>query len=923
MTIPAHTSVGRTAISKQGNSNLFTHVAIWLADGRVLGREHLRLESIQGREGVSQSFEFQLELRANTNPDDGDPLDFDQIIARPITFGVSLPTAGNNGDFLFDQALTGNAVEELSLFNGMIASFSLAEPGVYRATVRPDLWKLSLTNQYRLYGLQTIRGVIETLLREHAVRFDTQSLSPDSNLALNRVQDWLQAGESDLELITRLMEKAHLYYYFVHTGNSHTLVLANAPKYPMMLGGRPLRYTQTSSAPLGGQQFDVITQYQYQKTLASSSVQAVFSTAQVASQQDSVAGYTSYKPGSSPSKGKLPFNLYRVYSYGGGTAEVDAHAKEQAQMLDTSRSSLSGTSQCALMRVCHQFEMAMEQDARNVPELVRPSLDGKRFVLTSVQHQCSLDGGYSNQFQATEASPDTLVTPFELRNTHQGSILARVVAHDSGVPPRDWRYYDKTNFSPNLNTYTNYLPPTQTQEFQGVYVVFSTDLAGTAVWVRLASHMQVIPEINAMVWVSRANDNGEIPEIQSIVQNNGTMTVTPSHWMANTHVGNNYSTSYSDSKSIRFPYSLGVDLAPAVAMVEDRYSKGSQLSSKFEGAQQFRDVSYSIGGGFGYSAASHGRGDILNEGHSIGCTYNKSDGEETKSWTTYDLAWSESNHQVVESYQTISDRQYSKSTIGNTESHTHIKGSSTSYQTMDGPVLSFSTHNNLLNSTSLFNGPVTSETTHNMPVGSVTVYNVTAPVMSNTAYFAPVTNTALHNALVTSTTTHNGAVVSNTTHNGSVSSTTTINGVQNSVSTITTSSSTSTVGTSNSTSIVGNSASNNMIGSSDNTHVIGMSTNSSITAKSDNTSMVGVSTDMNMIGSTNSLSMIGSKAGLSVVGVSTELSSIGSVESISAIGTNNTVTSIGGGLLVNMDPRVQSAVTGLRAEILTALKAII
>jgi type VI secretion system secreted protein VgrG len=908
MTVSADIRTGQTWISKQDNINMFMHLAIWLADNTLLNREYFRLVSIQGHESVSQPFEFELELRANTEVEHDESLDVDQLIGCPITFGINLPAANDNSDFLFEQAITGNIVEQLSLFNGMIASFSMAEPGVYRATVRPDLWKLSLTNQYRLYAQKTICGLIETVLREHAVRLDIRSLSPDTNLALNRVQDWLQAGESDLELITRIMEKAHLYYYFVHTGKTHTMVLANTARYPKIFDAhslrsdlpiRPLRYTHTNEDPLGLHQFDVITQYQYQKTMTSSSVQAVFSTAEVASQLDSVAAYTSYKPDLPLDKGKLPFNLYRVHSYGGGTGEVDEHAKEQALMLDGSRANLSGSSSCSLMRSCYQFEMIMAQGDDCIPQLVRPNLDGKRFVLTSVKHQCSLDGDYSNQFQAIELLPDTLVTPFELHNTHQGSILAKVVAHGAGVTPGDWRYYDKTNFSANRNTYTSYTTSAQTQEFQGVYVVFSTDPSGAAVWVRIASHMQVIPEINAMVWISRSTDNSEIPEVQSIVQNNGTMTVTPSYWMSNTHVGNNYSTSYSDSKSIRFPYGLGVELAPAVALVEDRYSKGSELAPSFAGANRFREVSYSIGGSFSYSSANYGHDDILNEGHSIGCTYSKSDGKETKSWTNFDLAWSKSDHQVVESYQNISERQYSESTIGSSESHTHIIGRSSNYQTMDGAVISDTTHNDSLSSTSLFNGSVANKTTHNMPVES------------NTKYAASVINTTLHDAQVTSTTTHNGDVGSTATHNGNVDSRTTHNGGVNSSTTITgTQKSTSKVATSSSTSLIGASTSSSAIGASNNNHAVGVSNNNSATGVAVNATATGISADA---------SVIGARTSISATGVSAELSAISMHVTASTVATSFSSSVISSGFATEIDLRESSKVKGMEITILIAI----
>ena len=115
-----------------------------------------------------------------------------------------------------------------------------------------------------------LHDVIASIMRTHYIDYSLDAVSGNDNIAISRTQDWLQAGESDYEFLRRLMAKAHIYYYFQHTGNGHTVVFANRAAYPKAFGDRPLRYTHTAINELGLQQNDVVFQYSYQQSLSSS-----------------------------------------------------------------------------------------------------------------------------------------------------------------------------------------------------------------------------------------------------------------------------------------------------------------------------------------------------------------------------------------------------------------------------------------------------------------------------------------------------------------------------------------------------------------------------------------------------------------------------------------------------------------------------
>ncbi|AJQ97522.1 hypothetical protein YC6258_05494 [Gynuella sunshinyii YC6258] len=894
--------IGLTRLANRDADNLYLHLNIWLADGRQVGRNYFRLHQLQGQEAISSPFEFQLQLRGNTDPDSQNRFTFEQFIGRPATVAINLASAEDQGQQRFDDAIAGAAAVDLSCFNGIIADFGMSEPGVYHATLKPALWRLSLTNRYHIHKHCNIRDAIAGVLKEHDIHYSVASLNHPDNPAVARVQDWLQAGESDLDFITRLMSKAYLFYYFVHTGDRHTLVLANQAGYPEVYpNGETLRYCQTNIEAQGLDQERAITQYQYKQSLSSSSVTGVFVRQENAWEQDTVADFQSYPPSTQGTGGTLPFNLYRIYQYGVNREEVDTHVNAQRDRLNTSATDLSGASHCPLFHCGYRFTLSADLGNLQNPQVVRPSLEGRSFVLTQVQHQCSLDGQYQNSFKATES--DGLITPFSLQDTHQGSILARVEEH---VKPDDWRYYDKDNFDPQNEMVDGY-EAQQSHRLKGVYVRFSTDQGESdKVWVKLAPHMQTVPEVGVMVWVSRSNDDSELPEIQSIVQANGNRTVTPSRWTASTNVGSSHSTSYGDSKSIRFGLFSKADLNVAVSMVEQRYQQGHQQSD-FSGSQQcngqkFKDVSYSQGAGYNYSTSESGRSGLLGQSESYGCNYSHSEGAEVWSYSDYDHARNESYNQNTESYSRISGKTYSESTIGESESHSTITGDSRNYH----QALGLSYNQSLVNRTENQNIAQGSSTSLGVNLGPIFGVSMNmAPVMNSNTTISPTTSVNTNIGSTTSSAVHMGSSLSSSLQLGSSTSSNTQVGTQTSISSMT-----------DSTSV-------NSILSQTQASVTGMSTRGSMTGMDTGASMTGVQGNMSITGVSSGLSVTGIHSAISVVGDSTSINVTGASTNISVTAESMMVDVNASGVKCIVDNRIEAKVEDLNVAIQSLIKLVL
>ncbi|HEX5127945.1 MAG TPA: contractile injection system protein, VgrG/Pvc8 family, partial [Rhodocyclaceae bacterium] len=204
-------SIQATGIALVDQPKLFQHCRIDMPAGSTLTSNAFRLEHFQGQENASDLFEYQLELHGDSDPQ-ADPIDFAQIIGRPITVGIASATFADTSQaqLSFAQALGGEGqADDFALFNGVVASFGIDIPGVYHLTMRPAAWRMTLTNRYRVFRQMCVREVLTTLCREHRVTASFDGLAGEYNLASTRKQDWLQAGETDFEFMRRLMGKAH------------------------------------------------------------------------------------------------------------------------------------------------------------------------------------------------------------------------------------------------------------------------------------------------------------------------------------------------------------------------------------------------------------------------------------------------------------------------------------------------------------------------------------------------------------------------------------------------------------------------------------------------------------------------------------------------------------------------------------------
>jgi type VI secretion system secreted protein VgrG len=169
-----------------------------------LGDDVLQFRSMSGREEVGRLFEYEVELLSK------DPsIDLGGLVGQAMT--VSLEHAGGQRHFH-------GVVSRLRLA-GDAGNFAL-----YKATLRPWLWRLTLRAGCRIFQNMTVPDIIKAIFREHGLTDFSESLS--GTYASREYT--VQYRESDFDFVSRWMEREGIYYFFRHESDRHTLVIADA-----------------------------------------------------------------------------------------------------------------------------------------------------------------------------------------------------------------------------------------------------------------------------------------------------------------------------------------------------------------------------------------------------------------------------------------------------------------------------------------------------------------------------------------------------------------------------------------------------------------------------------------------------------------------------------------------------------------------
>lgn len=177
-----------------------------LAVETPLGPDVLLLQRIEGFAGVSEPFQFKLDLLAEKDR----KVEFGKVLGRPMVVRLKRQDGG------------------LRWFHGMVSRFvklpADREFQRFRAVLVPRFQLFEKSLGSRIFQQMTVpeilQRVLEPLRPDVLFQFNTQ-YSP---------RDYcVQYQESDFAFANRLMEDEGIFYYFRHTATSHLMVVCDNP----------------------------------------------------------------------------------------------------------------------------------------------------------------------------------------------------------------------------------------------------------------------------------------------------------------------------------------------------------------------------------------------------------------------------------------------------------------------------------------------------------------------------------------------------------------------------------------------------------------------------------------------------------------------------------------------------------------------
>lgn len=317
------------------------------------GEQELLLDSVSGREAISELFTFEVELLARDAH-----IELKSLIGKPAQLQIEL-ASGNT-----------------RIIDGYITRFSLqgSDGGLtrYTATLSPWLWMLGQRQDSRIYQEKTVEDILRAVFAAYGdlPRFEFRLFDP-----LQPHSYITQYFESDLSFVLRLLEGEGLFFYFEHDAKGHTLVIADRSTELLPLPEQPrIRYHRASVT----EKDDSITHWSAHRQLQSGRMciqtndykqpaNALPVTMNSLNQQGDVARLEMYE--------RTRPCSHRTYEAG------EFILRRRIEALESEGKGFTGVSNCRSMRPGYSFELTQHFDHD------LGSLQDQQFLLLSVEHQ--------------------------------------------------------------------------------------------------------------------------------------------------------------------------------------------------------------------------------------------------------------------------------------------------------------------------------------------------------------------------------------------------------------------------------------------------------------------------------------------------------------------------------------------------------
>ena len=328
-----------------------------------LGDDVLLLQKFAGQEGISQLFNFQLDL-ASQKP----PIKLESIIGQNVTVNMALSDVSTRH------------------FNGFVSQFAQAGQDsqftYYQAEIVPWLWFLSQTSDCRIFQNKTVPEIVMQIFQE----FGFQDFRAALQGTYERLDVAMQYRETEFNFISRLMEQAGIFYFFEHERGKHILVLADHPAAHPVLPVTPVVSYQPGNS--SGPGVDVVTRFTLRQDWRSGKYAMNDYNFEVPSIDLEVAAASRLEVGGN--------RRYELYEHPGDyrqKAQGESLARIRLQEIESTSQTVSGTSTCRTMAAGYRFTLM----GHNRQEL------NQAYVITRVHHEAKVSAAkesYTNEFGA-------------------------------------------------------------------------------------------------------------------------------------------------------------------------------------------------------------------------------------------------------------------------------------------------------------------------------------------------------------------------------------------------------------------------------------------------------------------------------------------------------------------------------------------
>lgn len=331
------------------------------------GADDLLPDSLEGSEGMSELFRFTLHMRS---PNAG--LAAATVLGKQLT--VTIDPDGSS-----PRVISG-------IVTRFVQSGQDRDFAVYDAELAPDLWRLTLARDRKIYANQGVDAIVKAVLGDFGIRFESKLA------ATYAARDYcVRYDETAFDFIARLMEAAGIFYFFTFDSSGHTLVLADAnSQCADCAGAAAVRYWPDTGMARPN---DAVVRFEHEQRLAL--MKATVDDYDFTAPDTALAGTHAAAAGSGAS-----------YEFASGHASVDAATALARLRVEAGRAGaevLRGDSYCHPFAAGTRFTLS----GHFIESL------NAAFVLRRVHHTVR-DGRYTNAFEAFPAEQPfraPLITP--------------------------------------------------------------------------------------------------------------------------------------------------------------------------------------------------------------------------------------------------------------------------------------------------------------------------------------------------------------------------------------------------------------------------------------------------------------------------------------------------------------------------------